>query len=79
MQTTYDSALARALRARIRQIIDEKNAHLLMGRATSFDDYKGRCYEIKTLTSLLEIIDGIEEQLGNEGQANPVVVKGRSK
>ena len=77
----YDSALSRALRARIKKIVEEKSQHLLMGRATSYDDYKGRCYEINSLSSLLEIIDGIEETIESGDQVNPAIstTKGRKK
>lgn len=80
MTTMYDSALSRALRARIKMIIEEESQHLLMGRAISYDNYLGRCHEINTLTSLLEIIDGIEEQIESGDQVNPAIsTKGRKK
>lgn len=73
MSSIYDSALSRALRARIKLIVEEKSQHLLMGRATSYDDYMGRCREINSLSSLLEIIDGIEEQIESGDQVNPAI------
>jgi hypothetical protein len=79
MINSYDSALGRAIKSRITAIIQERTEHLVMKRATSYDDYLGRCHEISSLSALLGIIDGIEEQLNDVGAQSPVLATGRKK
>lgn len=78
--STYDSAFARAMKARIEKIIEDRTAQLQLGRATSFDDYKGRCHEITNLSALLQIMEEIEDKLNDVGmEPNPVLATGRKR
>lgn len=57
-------ALARKLRAKLEQLVQEQGGHLIRGKASDFADYRNRTGFIAGLMTAIDMCEQTEKELG---------------